>query len=141
MPAQACSGPQLRPWHTESLKAEFTAKRTDEVQTFDDYLQLEEDLFKELEEKVYAPTGTGGEYELVRYSSGSVMDPRSRQPDWNRSFEMPTDNPVGGVVLLHGLTDSPYSLRALAETLHQRNYWVLGLREFERRLGIASSQD
>jgi len=35
---------------------------------------------------------------------------------------------VGGVLLLHGMTDSPYSLRALGEALQQRGYYVLGLR-------------
>ena len=34
----------------------------------------------------------------------------------------------GGVLLLHGLTDSPYSLRALALTLNAHGYRVLGLR-------------
>ena len=32
------------------------------------------------------------------------------------------------MLLLHGMSDSPYSLRALGETLKQRDYWVIGLR-------------
>ena len=32
------------------------------------------------------------------------------------------------VLLLHGMSDSPYSLRALGETLNQRGYRVVGLR-------------
>ena len=31
-------------------------------------------------------------------------------------------------MLLHGMSDSPYSLRALGETLNRYNYWVIGLR-------------
>ena len=77
---------------------------------------------------VYARTGTGPEYELVRYSSGSAADPQQRNPNWNRSFELPANSPVGGVLLLHGMSDSPYSLRALGEALNQRNYWVVGPR-------------
>jgi len=30
--------------------------------------------------------------------------------------------------LLHGMSDSPYSFRALAKTLNKRDYWVIGLR-------------
>ena len=125
---QGCGGPSMEPWHTEELTAEFTADMTDEIQTFDDYRKLEDRLFKQLEEKVYARTATGPEYALVRYSAGSAADPQPHRPNWNRSFEFTTSQPVGGVLLLHGMSDSPYSLRVLGETLKQRNYWVIGLR-------------
>ena len=118
--------PQL--WHTEQLTAEFTAERADDVRSLGDYRRLEDRLFAQLEEKVYAPTGIGPAYALVRYSTGSAADPKRREPDWNRTFELPADGPVGGVLLLHGLTDSPYSLRALGASLNRRGYWVLGLR-------------
>ena len=126
--AQGCSGPSLEPWHTERLSEEFTASNADEIRTFGDYLALEDRLFAELEEKVYAHVDTGPAYQLARYSPGSPADPRNDQPDWNRSFELGPAAPVGGVLLLHGMSDSPYSLRALAETLAQRGYRVLGLR-------------
>ena len=125
---QGCSGPALKSWHTEKLSAEFTVEKADEVTSFDDYRQLEDELFAQLEEKVYAHTATGPDYALVRYSTGSAADPQHRQPNWNRSFELNADAPVGGVLLLHGMSDSPYSLRALGETLNQRGYQVLGLR-------------
>ena len=125
---QGCGGPPLMPWHTERLTAEFTVRKADEIRTFDDYRQLEDELFAELEEKVYASTETGPEYALVRYSPGSAADPQVRKPNWNRSIELAVDAPVGGVLLLHGMSDSPYSLRALAETLRQRGYWVIALR-------------
>ncbi|MEJ2333565.1 MAG: alpha/beta hydrolase [Desulfobulbaceae bacterium] len=125
---QGCSSPTLKPWHRAKLTAEFNASMTDEVRTFDDYLQLENKLFAELEEKVYAKTGTGPEYSIVRYSTGSLADPQHRQSNWNRSFELNAAAPRGGVLLLHGMSDSPYSLRALGETLNQRGYMVIGLR-------------
>jgi alpha-beta hydrolase superfamily lysophospholipase len=125
---QGCDGPPLKPWHTEKLTEEFTAEMAEEIQTFDDYRQLEDRLFAQLEEKVYPGTETGSEYALVRYSTGSAADPQHLRPNWNRSFEFSTDTPVGGVLLLHGMSDSPYSLRALGETFKQRNYWVIGLR-------------
>ena len=110
------------------LTAEFTAEMADEIQTFDDYRKLEDRLFAQLEEEVYARTKTGPEYALVRYSSGSAADPQRREPNWNRSFELPAKTVAGGVLLLHGMSDSPYSLRALGERLNQHNYWVIGLR-------------
>jgi alpha-beta hydrolase superfamily lysophospholipase len=121
-------GPSLEPWHTEKLTAEFTAKKGDVIRTFDDYKQLEDKVFAQLEKQVYTRIGTGPAYALVRYSAGSAADPQRRSPNWNRSFELPTDSPVGGALLLHGMSDSPYSLRALGEALNHHNYWVIGLR-------------
>jgi alpha-beta hydrolase superfamily lysophospholipase len=126
--SQGCSGPPLETWHTEKLTAEFTAEMADEIRTFDDYIQLEDRLFTQLEEEVYARTETGPEYALVRYSTGSAADPQRSEPNWNRSFELPAKTVAGGVLLLHGMSDSPYSLRALGEKLNQRDYWVIGLR-------------
>lgn len=125
---QGCASPPLRPWHTEALTAEFTARKAREVRSFEDYLRLEDSVFAQLDEKVYAQTGTGPEYALVRFSKGSAADPQGRKPNWNRSFELRADAPVGGVLLLHGMSDSPYSLRAIGETLNERGYQVIGLR-------------
>ena len=110
-----CSSELLYPWHTAELTEEFRAARTDEIRTFEDYLRLEDRLFAQLEAKVYARTETGPDTALMRYSKGSASDPQVRVPNWNRSFELPAAAPVGGVLLLHGMSASPYSLRALGE--------------------------
>ncbi len=123
-----CSGPALKPWHTEKLDAEFTADKADEIVSFDDYLRLEDEVFAQLKKQIYARTETGPEHALERYSTGSAADPQQLQPNWNRSFELKSDTPVGGILLLHGMSDSPYSLRALAESLNAHGYNVLGLR-------------
>ena len=124
----ACSSVPLEPWHSEKLDEEFTEAKAEQVRTFDDYLALEDRLFRELDEKVYAQTPTGPEYRLDRYSAGSAVDPRQREPDWNRSFELPVENPVGAMLLLHGMSDSPYALRTLGKALNRQNMWVLGMR-------------
>jgi alpha-beta hydrolase superfamily lysophospholipase len=123
-----CSGTQLQPWQTVKLTQEFAASDAEDIFAFDDYLRLEDRLFSELEDKVYSVVGTGPEYALVRYSAGSAADPRQVEPNWNRSFQMEIDAPTGAVLLLHGMSDSPYSLRALALALRRQGYWVLGLR-------------
>jgi alpha-beta hydrolase superfamily lysophospholipase len=125
---QGCSEKPLKPWLTEKLTEEFTQDKTDEVQSFDDYLQLEDRLFKQLDEKVYAHSETGPAYQLDRYSAGSAADPRKHQPNWNRSFELTNDKPRGAVLLIHGMSDSPYALRTLGKALNQRGYWIVGLR-------------
>ena len=125
---QGSGGPPLEPWHTENLDAEFTAGKADEIRDFDAYLRLEDEVFRQLQEEVYAHTAIGPGYALVRYSTGSAADPRQHRPDWNRSFELTAEVPAGGVLLLHGMSDSPYSLRALGETLNGLGYQVLGLR-------------
>ena len=124
----ACGGPELSPWHTVQLNSEFSANDTKGINTFRDYLQVEETVFAQLDQLLYERSETGPRHMLERYSSGSIADPRKRQPNWNRSFELASETPVGGVLLLHGMSDSPYSLRALAETLHSRGFQVLGPR-------------
>ena len=123
-----CGGASLEPWHSHRLIEEYSAADRGEVNSFDDYLRLEDRLFAELQEDVYAHVGTGPAYALVRYSAGSLADPGDDEPNWNRSFELATEASVGGVLLLHGMSDSPYSLRALAMTLAEQGYWVIGLR-------------
>jgi alpha-beta hydrolase superfamily lysophospholipase len=121
-------GPSLELWHTEELDAEFSTDRLDEIHTFDDYLKLEADLFAELAEEIYARTESGFSFSFARYSDGSRADWRDREPDWNRSFELPAEAPRGGVLLLHGMSDSPYSLRAIGQGMNEQGYHVVGLR-------------
>lgn len=123
-----CAGPPLEPWHTVRLGEEYGARDREDVRTFADYLALEERLFRELDERVYARVGRGPEMALVRFSPGSAADPRTRTPDWNRSFELAVDDPRGGVLLLHGMSDAPYTLRAIALALHAQGHHVVGLR-------------
>ena len=124
----ARTGPPLQPWHTQVLNEEFTADQADEVRDLAGYLRVEERLFAEMDAEVYAVTPTGPDQALVRFSPGSASDPRDRKPNWNRTFELgPADAPAG-VLLLHGMSDGPYSLRALGEALAGQGYRVLGLR-------------
>jgi alpha-beta hydrolase superfamily lysophospholipase len=124
----AFGGQPVELWHMARLQTEFTAKDRDDVVTLDAYLALEDRLFSELDDEVYSKVPTGDAFLLNRYSSGSAADPRTRQPDYNRTFVLDADEPRGGILLLHGLTDSPYSLRALGARLNRQGFVVLGLR-------------
>jgi alpha-beta hydrolase superfamily lysophospholipase len=118
--------PDLKIWHRAELDAEFQAG--DEINDFDAYLKLEERLFAQLNKQVYAQVDATDRKQLNRYSSDSLTDPVSYPQNWNRSFVLSHAEPVAGAVLLHGLSDSPYSLRALGQQLHDRQFEVIGLR-------------
>jgi alpha-beta hydrolase superfamily lysophospholipase len=118
--------PDLSVWHLADLDEEFTS--TSDVKTFADYLALEKRLFRQLEEQVFAKVPTAQRTRINRYHRGSLSDPQHWQPDWNRSFELPAPSAKAGVLLLHGMSDSPYSLHGLARSLNAAGAHVLGLR-------------
>ena len=118
--------PDLRVWHEAELDAEFTADR--QVAGFPDYLKLEQRLFEQLDTRVTGQVEAADRRQLNRYFQDSLSSPDRWPHNWNRSFELETDNPRAGVLLLHGMSDSPYSLRALGLGLHQAGAWVTALR-------------
>lgn len=113
-------------WHQADLDQEFTAESG--LVSFQEYLALEDRLFTQLDHLVYEQTGPVENDLLNRYRRGSLSDPERWSRNWNRSYEMPVAIPQASVLLLHGLSDSPYSLRGLAERLHKAGVHALGLR-------------
>ena len=123
------SGPPLHPWQLERLE-DFTAGDAGTVRTLADYRELEDRLFADLEARVYRPPTSDAEL-FNRYRKGSRSDPSTWPVNWNRSFELQPGpgSPVRGtVLLLHGLTDSPYSMRSTGLHLAALGYEVVGLR-------------
>jgi alpha-beta hydrolase superfamily lysophospholipase len=118
--------PDLSIWHLAELDEEFTADS--EVSSFKDYLALEDRLFKQLDELVYAKIEPEQKSLINRYNRGSLSDPEQWTPNWNRSYELPVKSPRVAVLFLHGMSDSPYSLRNLAERLHKAGAYAVGLR-------------
>lgn len=118
--------PDLSIWHTVELDEEFSTDA--EVQDFAAYLALEDRLFRQLDSQVVTKVPTGPAQIVNRFSRGSLSDPQNGPVNWNRTFELEQAEPTAGVLLLHGLSDSPYSLRALGESLHAQGAAVVGLR-------------
>jgi len=118
--------PSLQIWHETLLDGEFTAGS--KVTDFAGYLAIEDDLFRQLDEKIIQRIPKSQWTEFNRYSAGSKSDPARWPTNWNRSFEWPTPDARFGVLLLHGYSDSPYSLRSIGETLRAQGGHVLGLR-------------
>jgi len=122
------SMPALHRWHTVVLDSEFTARDATPQSTLRDYLDQEARLFDELREKVYQRVDATDALSYSRYRAGGVQDPDWQQHNWNRTFELVPSRIRGGALLLHGLTDSPYSLRRIGELLYAKGFYVLGLR-------------
>ena len=120
------SRPDLKIWHDAGLDGEFTSKSP--VADFSEYVQLEDKLFQQLEENVYAEIEPEDRNLLNRFNHGSMSDPSNWQQNWNRSFELTHESPKAGVLLLHGMSDSPYSLRNIGHSLHEAGATVVGLR-------------
>ena len=125
------NGPELKPWHRARLDAEFTASdyADGRITTLAQYRDLERRLQTQVAVEVYQRVAASDRGLFVRYGTGSRSDPGTWVTNWNMTFVLEPEGDVrGGVVLLHGLTDSPYSLRSLGEVLARDGYRVVGLR-------------
>ena len=120
------SRPDLDVWHLAELDEEF--KAGSKLENFEQYLALEERLFRQLDDLVYARIKPQDRHQINRYNRGSLSDPVRWSTNWNRSFVLPATKPKAGVLLLHGMSDSPYSLRHLGQRLNEAGGVVVGLR-------------
>lgn len=120
-------GPPLEPWHTfvpddphaaAIDKMDWPAWIAAEGHAFD---EVKTEVSDRLEERDRTPDN--------RYFTASPVYPGHFVQDWNRSYVlMPDGPPRGAVVLLHGLTDSPYSLRHVARRYRELGYVAVAIR-------------
>lgn len=119
----------LRAWHRVVLQEEYRADASSAPATFDDYRVLEDRLVAELRRKVLDNPQAADDQLVSRYNSLSTPAHLALDGTFNRSYEMaPAGAPRGAVLLVHGLSDSPYNMRGLAETFVAQGYYVLALR-------------
>ena len=124
---QSQMGPPLELWHT-FVPAEPHAAEIDRLD-WDGYMAAEARTFAAIRTEVTEGLGEDGRRPDDRYFAGSPVYPGAFAQDWNRSYVLePAGHPIGTVVLLHGLTDSPYSLRHIAKLYQGRGYLAIGLR-------------
>jgi len=120
--------PDLAIWHTQSLQSEFHASDYPDGISFEQYQIVEKSLDAELDEKIFRSTDANTRGRFNRFDKSSRVYPDPTDQNWNRSFEINAANAVGGILLLHGASDSPYSVRALAALFEKQGLYVLALR-------------
>ena len=116
---QSERGPPLHLWHTYSppeLRAPEIAKAD-----WAAYMAAEQAALDGVRARVTRRLPEEDRVAVNRYFEDSPLNPEHLARDWNRSYILePGGDPVGAVVLLHGLTDGPFSARHLA--LHYRDH-------------------
>ena len=120
-------GPELELWHTV-VPHELSG---DEIRKADwpGYVAAENKVFDEVRAEVTEKLPPEARTPSNRYFDGSAIYPGHFKQDWNRSYLLePQGPPLGAVVLLHGLTDSPYSLRHVATLYRDRGFVVVAIR-------------
>lgn len=117
--------PDLDIWHTRLLANQY--HHDSAIDSFSDYIANEQDLFNEVETHVYQNTSLAQHSPINRYVRGSLADPKHWSTDWNRSFEWPNSQAEYGLLLLHGMSDSPYVLSHIGNHFRDKAH-VLGLR-------------
>ncbi len=123
------SGPPLKVWHEAELEHRLERRDIDAMDGLADYLEREKQLFEELEGAIYAQVEEADRLAFNRYHRGSATDPGNLFGDFNRTFEVAPEGPVRcGVLLVHGLTDAPYSMRHLADVYVEEGCYALALR-------------
>src|SRR5690606_3929406 len=119
--------PPLELWHTY-VPHEMTTEQI-EKSDWARYVAMEQRLFDGLRAAVTDKLGPRSRHRAQRCFSGSPLYPGRLKRDWNRSYIMqPAAAPVGAVVLLHGLTDSPYSLRHVAQRYRDHGFVAVAIR-------------
>jgi alpha-beta hydrolase superfamily lysophospholipase len=120
-------GPALESWHTV-VPDELKAADLDQTD-WAGYLAAEERVFEQVRREVSLKLPPDERVPTNRYFEASRVYPGRRAQDWNRSIILePADAPLGAVVLLHGLTDAPFSLRHVAQLYRDRGFVALLIR-------------
>jgi alpha-beta hydrolase superfamily lysophospholipase len=124
---QAFRAPPLPAWLT-TVPEELTVAQLDQSD-WDDYLKREAEIAAALRASVMVSASDDSSSPLNRYQRDSRVDPATFERDWNRSYTlMPDGKAIGAVVLLHGLTDSPYSLRHVGLHYREQGFAVVAIR-------------
>lgn len=120
-------GPPLQLWHTY-VPHEMSRKEISKAD-WATYIAAENAVFDEVKREVSDKLEADVRVPGNRYYIDSPIYPGHFKQDWNRSYLLePQGNPRGAVVLLHGLTDTPYSLRHIANLYQKRGYVVVAIR-------------
>jgi alpha-beta hydrolase superfamily lysophospholipase len=118
------SMPDLEPWHTiPQLDDNLTQASYND---FSEYLAAESQFLATIQNGVTIEEPSS----FNRYARNNKSSPYTYGENLNASFEfLPDEEEIkGGVLLVHGLADSPYHLRAIGRLFYDNGFYVIGLR-------------
>ena len=119
---EARRGQPLEVWHTH-VPHDVTAEDIAHLD-WQGYLAAEQAVLDEVRTEVTQRLPPEERVPVNRYFEGSPIYPGHFKDDWNRTHVLEPDGaPVGAVVLLHGLTDAPYSGRHVGQ-LYRDHGWL-----------------
>jgi alpha-beta hydrolase superfamily lysophospholipase len=120
-------GPPLGPWHT--VVPDEMPRAAMETADWPAWMAAEQAVMDTVRREVTEALEPAERVPVNRYFAGSPMHAPGFAQDWNRSFILEPNGPPNGVaVLLHGLTDAPFSMRHLAEAYRARGFLALAIR-------------
>ena len=120
-------GPPLGPWHTV-VPRELPRDMIDAAD-WRRWLAAEQSVMETVRREVTDALDPAERVPVNRYFAGSPMHAPGFARDWNRSFILePVGPPAGVAVLLHGLTDTPFSVRHVAEAYRARGFLAIAIR-------------
>lgn len=123
----AWRGPPLQPWHTET--PDDASAREIDAMDWKQWMAREDAVMQQVRREVVDQTPESERQPSNRYWTGAPMYAPNLPHDWNRSFTLQPAGPAKGVaVLLHGMTDSPYSLRHIGLLYQARGWEVIAIR-------------
>ncbi|PWS35013.1 hypothetical protein DFH01_22045 [Falsiroseomonas bella] len=115
-------GPALRPWHVHVPPEMDRAAMAGA--DWEAWMAAEARAFAAVRREVTDRLDPEDRVPANRFFADSPLNPAGFPQDWNRSvILMPEGPPQGAAVLVHGMTDAPYSMRHLAE-LYRARGWV-----------------
>jgi alpha-beta hydrolase superfamily lysophospholipase len=120
--------PELHAWHRMHLRNEYRAGAAGAPRSFEEYRRLEDRLITEVRQRLLDDPAAADTQRIGRYTPHSVPCQLAFDTPYNHSYELVPEKPRGAVLLVHGLSDSPYSMRSLADLFFAQGYYVLVLR-------------
>lgn len=120
-------GPDLRLWHTK-VPPELNASALDATD-WPSFMAAEARAFDFVRQKITERLPAEDRGPGNRYDPASPVNPAGFAKDWNRSFILEPQGALrGAVVLVHGLTDTPFSMRHLAQLYAEGGFLAIAPR-------------
>ncbi len=116
--------PDMQSWHYMKFPADKPVYAS--FSSFEQYQTAERDYIK----NIFDSLAEDSTQEFIKYTDGDVFSPVIDGENLNSSFvlEPSGDEFKGGVLLVHGLSDSPYHMLETGKYLSGAGFYVIGLR-------------